>query len=62
MNQSVPAWSEPFTGDHRAALRRLAPLDGVVPIDRSWAFGAGDGDGVVVAIVDSGVEGDHPAV
>ena len=59
---NLPAWSEPFSGDRRAALRRLAPLDGVAPIDRAWAFGAGDGDGVVVAIVDSGVEGDHPIV
>jgi subtilisin family serine protease len=59
MSQPLPAWSEPFSGDHRSALRRLAPFD---RIDRSWAFGAGDGDGVVVAIVDSGVEGDHPAV
>jgi subtilisin len=59
MSQALPAWSEPFSVDHRSALRRLAPLD---PIDRSWAFGVGDGDGVVVAIVDSGVEGDHPAV
>jgi subtilisin family serine protease len=59
MSQSLPAWSEPFSGDHRAGLRRQAPLD---PIDRQWAFGAGDGDGAIVAIVDSGVEGDHPAV
>jgi subtilisin family serine protease len=59
MSQSLPAWSEPFSGDHRTGLRRLAPLD---PVDRPWAFGAGDGEGAVVAIVDSGVEGDHPAV
>jgi len=59
MSPSLPAWSEPFSGDHRAALRRLAPFD---PIDRAWAFGSGDGEGAVVAVVDSGVEGDHPAV
>jgi subtilisin len=59
MSQSLPAWSEPFSGDHRAGLRRLAPFGA---IDRPWAFGAGDGDGAIVAIVDSGVEGDHPAV
>jgi subtilisin len=59
MSQPLPAWSEPFAGDHRSALRRLAPFD---PIDRAWAFGAGDGEGVVIAIVDSGVEGAHPAV
>ncbi|MBA2381816.1 MAG: S8 family serine peptidase [Chloroflexi bacterium] len=59
MSQLLPAWSEPFATDHRAALRRLQPFG---PIDRSWAFGSADGDGVVVAIVDSGVEGGHPAV
>jgi subtilisin family serine protease len=59
MSQAPPAWSEPFAVDHRATLRRLAPFD---EIDRAWAFGAADGDGVVVAIVDSGVEGAHPAI
>jgi len=62
MSEPLPAWSEPFSADHRAALRRLAPLAGIEAIDRAWAFGAGDGDGIVVAVVDSGVEGDHPAV
>ena len=57
----LPAWSEPFSGG-RAGLRRIAPLDGIDPIDRPWAFGSGDGEGIVVAIVDSGVEGSHPAV
>jgi len=59
VSQPLPAWSEPFSADHRAALRRSAPFKS---IDRAWAFGAGSGDGVVVAIVDSGVEGAHPAV
>ena len=59
MSQALPAWSEPFSGDHRSALRRLAPFD---EIDRAWAFGRADGDGVVVAIVDSGVEGTHPVI
>jgi subtilisin family serine protease len=58
---ALPAWSEPFSGD-RTGLRRDGPLAGIGPIDRSWAFGAGDGEGIVVAIVDSGVEGGHPAV
>ena len=31
-------------------------------VDRAWAFGDGRGEGVTVAIVDSGVEGDHPAI
>jgi subtilisin len=31
-------------------------------MDRRWAFGDGRGDGVTVAIIDSGVAGDHPAI
>jgi len=57
MNGSLPAWSEPFAEARRPDLRRSAPFGA---IDRDWAFGPGDGAGVTVAIVDSGVEGDHP--
>jgi subtilisin family serine protease len=56
---SLPAWSAPFAEDHRRDLRRAAPLGA---LDRDWAFGDGRGEGVTVAIVDSGVEGDHPAL
>ena len=59
MTQGLPAWSEPFATDHRDGLRRLAPFEAV---DRAWAFGDGSGAGVVVAVVDSGIEGSHPAV
>jgi subtilisin family serine protease len=31
-------------------------------IDRDWAFGDGRGTGVTVAIIDSGIEGLHPAI
>src|SRR6266545_7681156 len=55
----LPAWSEPFVGDRRAELERAVPIGG---IDRDAAFGGSDGSGVTVAIVDSGVEGNHPAV
>jgi len=55
----VPAWSEPFVGDRRSELTRLGPFEAV---DREFAFGGSDGSGVRVAIVDSGVERDHPAV
>lgn len=55
----LPAWSEPFVGDHRERLERLVPIAGM---DREAAFGGTDGTGVTVAIVDSGVERDHPAV
>jgi len=55
----LPAWSAPFAEDRRADLRRTAPLG---RLDRDWAFGDGRGEGVTVAIVDSGIEGDHPAI
>jgi len=62
MTSGLPAWSEPFATDHRSGLRRDAPFAGFEPVDRTWAFGAGDGAGVRVAIVGSGVEGIHPAL
>jgi subtilisin family serine protease len=55
----LPAWSEPFAVDHRDGLRRHGPWGRA---DRDWAFGDGTGHGLRVAIVDSGVEGSHPAV
>jgi subtilisin len=56
---ALPAWGAPFAEGHRADLRRVAPFGRA---DREWAFGDGSGKGVTVAIVDSGVEGDHPAI
>jgi subtilisin family serine protease len=55
----LPAWSEPFTGGRRDALRHLPPFGA---LDRAWAIGGSDGSGVTIAIIDSGVERDHPAV
>lgn len=55
----LPAWSEPFTREARASLARLPALDA---IDRDWAWGGSTGAGIRVAVVDSGIEGDHPDV
>ncbi len=55
----LPAWSEPFSGARRDALRHLPPFGA---LDRAWAIGGSDGSGVTIAIIDSGVERDHPAV
>jgi subtilisin family serine protease len=55
----LPAWAEAFASDHRVDLARAAPFTAV---DRAWAFGAGDGAGVTVAVIDSGIEGAHPAI
>ena len=53
----LPAWSEPFTGADLSGLARRARLN---RLDREWAFDAGTGRGVTVAIIDSGLEVDHP--
>lgn len=53
--EELPAWAEPF-----AAADRLARRAGLRRIDRSWAWGGATGKGVTVAVIDSGVEGDHP--
>lgn len=51
----LPAWSEPFTDI--ASLARSMRLRGIT---RDWAWGGSTGAGVRVAIVDSGLEVDHP--
>ena len=56
---ALPAWGEAFAAGHRSGLERSLPFE---TIERSWAFGASDGAGVTVAVIDSGVEGTHPAI
>jgi subtilisin family serine protease len=55
----LPAWSEAFSGPSRVRLRRDRPFGA---LDRAAVFGDSDGRGVTVAIIDSGVEPDHPAI
>ena len=43
----------------RALLARVSPF---ASFDRQAAWGGSDGSGVTVAIIDSGVEADHPAL
>jgi subtilisin len=57
--QTLPAWSEAFASPSRDRLRRDRPFG---TLDRAIVFGDSDGDGVTVAIIDSGVEQDHPAL
>jgi subtilisin family serine protease len=59
MTVALPAWAEAFAADSRASLTREMPLG---RLDRETVFGAADGSGVTVAVVDSGVDGGHPAV
>jgi subtilisin family serine protease len=59
VTEPLPAWGEAFASSRRASLGRTGPWG---RIDRAWAFGDGSGRGMRVAIVDSGVDGSHPAL
>lgn len=54
-----PAWSEAFAP---SVLGPVRPLPLPSRIDADWAFAGASGAGVTVAIVDSGVDADHPSV
>jgi len=54
-----PAWSAPFAAETLRELTAAGPLGAVT---RDWAWGGSTGRGVRVAVVDSGVEHDHPAL
>ena len=54
-----PAWSHHFAPENLRTLDpTLLPSGG----SRAWAWGGGSGRGVRVAVIDSGVDADHPAV
>jgi subtilisin len=54
-----PAWSQQFTPDAIQQLIAQGPFAKITP---EWAWGGSTGKGVRVAVVDSGVEYDHPAL
>jgi subtilisin family serine protease len=58
-DEDLPAWSEPFAA---GATGKLSRAPGIGAMDREWAWAGATGRGATVAIIDSGVEGDHPAV
>lgn len=60
MTLPLPAWGDVFSSDLRGALARDGAPFG--RLDRATVFGDADGEGVTVAIVDSGVEADHPVL
>lgn len=59
MTTALPAWSDAFAETARERLSRDAPFG---RLDRADIFADADGRGVSVAIVDSGVDGRHPAL
>jgi subtilisin len=54
-----PAWSEQFAADAIRLQTASGPIGQLAP---EWAWGGSSGEGVRVAIVDSGLEYDHPAL
>lgn len=57
MAELRPAWSEQFD----EPLQRVT-IDLPAKITKDWAWGEGTGAGVKVAVVDSGIDADHPEV
>src|ERR1700710_1919872 len=55
----LPAWSLDREAARAATHSSPFPLGGDA---REWAWGSATGKGVRVAIVDSGIDGTHPAV
>ncbi len=56
---AVPAYSQQFLPE---SIRELTSLGPIAEINADWAWGGSTGRGVKVAVVDSGIEFDHPAV
>lgn len=54
---ALPQWSVDFQADRLQEVTAL-PLEAA----REWAFAGATGAGVQVAVIDSGVDADHPAV
>jgi len=54
-----PAWSQDFTPEAIQQLLAQGPFAQITP---DWAWGGSTGKGIRVAVVDSGVEHDHPAL
>lgn len=54
-----PAWSQQFSPGVLSSLTPIPPLD---QITAEWAWGESTGEGVKVAVIDSGIDADHPVV
>src|ERR1700686_1778737 len=54
-----PAWSWQFEREHLQSPPALELLD---DISREWAWDGGLGQGIRVAVIDSGIDDGHPAL
>jgi subtilisin family serine protease len=54
-----PAWSSQFARDAIREIRAIGPIG---ELSRQWAWEGSQGEGVRVAVIDSGIEADHPSL
>lgn len=54
-----PAWSSQFSPEALRAIEPVLPFDRLTP---EWAWGGSTGASVKVAVIDSGIDAEHPAV
>jgi subtilisin family serine protease len=54
-----PAWSAAFAAD---SLPTVDPIPSLDEITADWAWGGSTGAGVKVAVIDSGIDADHPGI
>jgi len=54
-----PAWSQQFSAEALHELFAHGPIADITP---EWAWGGSNGEGIKVAVVDTGIEHDHPAL
>jgi subtilisin family serine protease len=59
MSNARPAYSSPFATDALESVRPTPELD---DLTADWAWGGSSGEGVKVAVLDSGIDETHPAV